>query len=136
MQNKSPPFPVKKALLAILALVAALAVVGFIYIKATVASMGRVDAVKIIAAAAAYSHGLTTSGKPVPMTVSLKELINQGLLKHEDVAAFDGMETTVTLKADAAHSQAILMRTHLADGADYVLLMDGSAQQVAPEKSP
>jgi hypothetical protein len=88
------------------------------------------DGPKLSAAVAAYKHVLEGSGTPVPDTVSLAQLLNRGLLKPEDVRAFAGWQVSISLKADEAAPQAVLMRARRPDGDQLVLLTDGSVQQV------
>jgi hypothetical protein len=62
----------------------------------------------------AFSHDVTASGKPLPDTVSLHELVNGGYISAAD--------------AGEADPQAILMRARLPDGSVSALMADGSVQ--------
>ena len=90
------------------------------------------DAPKLIAAVAAYKHALAENGAPVPDTVSLAQLLNRGLLKPEDVRVFAGWQVSISLKADEATPNVVLMRARRPDGDELVLLTDGSVQQARP----
>ena len=69
--------------------------------------------------------------QPIPKTVSLNELLTGGYLKPADVAPFQGLDAVLELTSDASNPQTVLMRVHMPDGSDLVLLGDGTAQQVA-----
>jgi len=86
------------------------------------------DAPKLMSAMQAYSRDLSARGQPLPATVSLRELVSGGYISASAVHAFDGMDVTITLKADEADPQAILMRARLPDGSVTALMADGSVQ--------
>jgi hypothetical protein len=90
---------------------------------------GHLDAGKITAAIHAYSSELKSENQPLPPTISLQELIAKGFLKHEDVAAFDGWNVTVST-TDEADPQAILMTAQSSDGHKIIVVADGSVQSV------
>ncbi len=90
------------------------------------------DGPKLIAAVAAYKHALAEKDTPVPDTVSLAQLLNRGLLNPEDVRAFAGWQVSISLKADEATPQAVLVRARRPDGDELVLLTDGSVQPARP----
>ncbi|MDB6111670.1 MAG: hypothetical protein JWR69_3420 [Pedosphaera sp.] len=92
---------------------------------------GRVDAEKIIAAAQAYTRELRASSTPLPPSVSMDQLITKGLLKREDVSGFDGVEVIVYLSGSTNAPRSVLMRAHLPDGQDVVVLTDGSVETTA-----
>jgi hypothetical protein len=81
---------------------------------------------ELMSAVHAFSHDVTASGKPLPDTVSLHELVNGGYISAADVHAFDGMDVTISLKAGEADPQAILMRARVPDGSVTALMADGS----------
>jgi hypothetical protein len=68
--------------------------------------------------------------QPVPKSVTLEDLVERHFLKPEEIAAFRGMNATVTLTSTKSSPQTVLMRVHLPEGGDVVLLADGSVQQV------
>lgn len=88
----------------------------------------KVDGPKIIAAGRAYTHDLINHKQPVPSSVSLTELVAKGYLKPEDIAAFQGLDATLALIYNSSDPAFVLMRVHMPDGTDVVLLGDGSAQ--------
>ena len=91
---------------------------------------------KFIGALRHYSQRRIAEGRPVPTSVSLGQLISDGLLKREDARAFDGMEVAFNLKADGRNPQAILAVARMPDGAQLVLHADGSAEQVPKDWAP
>jgi hypothetical protein len=84
---------------------------------------------KIIAAARAYTRALQQSHSPIQPTVPLQTLISRGFLKPADAGSLAGMDATIFLVAGNGHP-SILMRVHLPDGNDLVLLDDGSVRQL------
>jgi hypothetical protein len=93
-------------------------------------SNAKIDGPKIIAAGRAYTHDLTTHNQPVPRAVSLNELVAHGYLKASDIAAFQGLDATLSLIYNASDPTFVLMRVHMPDGSDVVLLGDGSAHSI------
>jgi hypothetical protein len=92
---------------------------------------GHLNAEKITAAIHSYSSAMKSKNQPLPTTISLQELIAKGFLKHEDVSAFDGWSVTVSLTADDAYPQSILMTATSSKGDKMLVMADGSVQQVA-----
>jgi hypothetical protein len=92
---------------------------------------GHLDAQKITTAVHAYSTATKSENQPLPPTISLQELIAKGFLKHEDVSAFDGWNVTVSLTANDAYPQSILMTATSSKGDKMVVMTDGSVAQVA-----
>jgi hypothetical protein len=92
------------------------------------ATTGRINGLKIVAAARAYTHALQESHAPVQVTVPLQTLIDKGFLKAGDVGALTGLDARIFLVAGSG-SPAILMQVHMPDGSDLVLLDDGSVRQ-------
>jgi hypothetical protein len=86
------------------------------------------DAPKLMTAIHAFSHDLMARAQPLPATVDLRALVSGGYISASDVRAFDGMEVTISLKADEANPQEILMRVRLPDGSLTALMADGSVQ--------
>ena len=81
---------------------------------------GRGDLDKLIAAAKTYADGLRGQGLPVPASVSMKELINRGLLTETDVSRlFHGLEVAVSLFANEPGPQDVLIRARLPDGHEW-----------------
>jgi hypothetical protein len=92
---------------------------------------GHLNAEKINAAIHAYSSKVKSENQSLPSTISLQELIAKGFLKHEDVSAFDGWNVTVSLTADDAYPQSILMTATSSKGDKMIVMTDGSVAQVA-----
>jgi hypothetical protein len=90
----------------------------------------KINGPKIIAAGRAYTHDLVTHKQPVPRAVSLSELVTHGYLTPADVAAFQGLDATLSLIYNASDPTFVLMRVHMRDGSDVVLLGDGSAHSI------
>jgi hypothetical protein len=86
------------------------------------------DAPKLTAAVQAYSRDQASRGKPLPSSVSLRELISGGFLATNDVHAFDGMDVTISLTASDAYPQSILIHVRMPDGTQMQVLTDGSVQ--------
>lgn len=91
-------------------------------------SNAKIDGPKIIAAGRAYTHDLMAHKQPIPRSVSLNELVAHGYLQASDIAAFQGLDATLSLIYNASDPAFVLMRVHMPDGSDVVLLGDGSAQ--------
>src|SRR5581483_487864 len=116
-----------KHIVFILAGVLAIVIAGFVFFRPS--GSGKVDGPKIIAAAHRYTGELRSKGAPVPPSVQLEELIGKGFLKREDVSGFNGIEVSVYLTADTNQPGIpVLMRAHMPDGHDVVVLGDGTVQ--------
>jgi hypothetical protein len=86
------------------------------------------NGLKIIAAAQAYTRNLRQRKLSIPPTVPLQALIDQGLLQSADVGPFQGLDANISLTASSDSAHTVLMRVHMPDGMDFVLLGDGSTQ--------
>ncbi len=114
------------------ALVAVLLAVGAVlYLSDFSRSLpSKCDAPKVMAAVQTYKTQLKSKGVTLPDSVNLQTLIANGLLRSEDVSAFQGMNVTVTLNSpQALGPQDVLMRARLPDGTELVALTDGSVQE-------
>jgi hypothetical protein len=87
---------------------------------------GRVNGLRILAAARFYARDLQAHGQVVPATAPLHDLIAKGLLRPEDVSGFSGPDVSVSLTAVASHPRDVLMRVRMQDGSQIVVLADGS----------
>jgi hypothetical protein len=135
MKLQVPESPLQRMALAIGAAVAIMVVGGLIYLATPgEAPPAKIDGPKIVAAASAYTRGLIAHKQHIPKTVSLNVLLAGGYLKPADVAPFQGMEATLSLVSDVSNPDYVLMRVHMPDGSDIVLLADGSAKQVPRDK--
>lgn len=91
---------------------------------------GKANGAAIVAAAHSYTVDLRARNQPIPKAVPLQQLVTLGYLKPGQIAAFHGLDATLFLTANAASPQMVLMRVHMMDGTDLVLLNDGSTSQV------
>lgn len=89
-----------------------------------------VNGLKILAAAHSYTAALQQQHQAIPETVPLQVLVDHGLLQPADIGSFAGLQADIALKGTNG-AQNVLMRVHLQDGTDLVLLTDGSAQRPA-----
>ncbi len=92
----------------------------------------QIDPLRIRAAARAYAQDLQAKGGPVPAEVALDVLVAQGFLRPADVRGTEGVELRVGLQTEDAPPSRVLVRAKLRDGSQFVLLNDGSVQQVKP----
>jgi hypothetical protein len=121
--------PVRRIALAVGTGVMIAAVIGVVYWLAVLNTRGeKVNGIRIVAAAQAYSRQLRDARQPIPKSVALQELVTRGLLKPGDIAAFQGLDATLSLTADNPGPQTVLMRIRMPDGTALVLLADGSVQ--------
>ncbi len=126
-----PDSPLKRMAIAVGAAVAIMVAAGFIYLlTAGDTSPAKIDGLKIVAAANAYTRELIRNRQPIPKTVSLNELLVHGFLKPADVAPFQGLDAELVLTSNASDNQTVLMRVHMPDGGDFVLLGDGTTKEV------
>jgi hypothetical protein len=103
----------------------------YVYVLPNGAPAG-VDGPAIIAAAHAYTSDLRARAQPVPKSIPLQQLAALGYLKPGQIAAFRGLDATLSLTADNRSPQVVLMRVHMPDGTEVLLWSDGSTQEVAP----
>ena len=120
----------RKTLATIAVLTLLIVVWSMYYFVSSSRDLGHVDAPKIFAAAKSYAAGLTAQGARIPASVSLKVLIDRGLLTEADVRGFAGLEVSVSLSANESRPQEVLVRARLPDGREIVALADGSVQQM------
>jgi hypothetical protein len=86
---------------------------------------------KIIAAAQTFTRALKEHHLPIPQSVPLQVLIDQGFLPSADAGPFQGLDASIFLTAKVSDGpHAVLMRVHLPDGTDLVLLAEGTATVV------
>jgi hypothetical protein len=94
----------------------------------------KVNGAAIVVAAHAYTVDLRAARQPIPKSVPLQQLATLGYLKPEQIAAFRGLEATLSLTGDERNPKTELMRVHMPDNTDIVLLNDGTAMQVYRER--
>jgi hypothetical protein len=108
----------------------AFALVVFIYVSSQDNSSDTLNPARIVAALSSYRQELQATGKPLPESVTLDDLIRRGLLRQEEVMGFDGMKVTIPLtSADESQPQANLLEVTHPDGTKTVVQGDGSVQQ-------
>jgi hypothetical protein len=132
MTLRDPDSPMRRMTIAIATGLAFLAAAGLIYLFVA----GKDTSVKfngaaLVAAARAYTRDLQAHKQPIPKSVTLEELVALHFLQPAEIEAFRGLKATIMLTADASNPQGVLMRVRMPDGGEFVLLNDGSAQQVA-----
>jgi hypothetical protein len=132
MKLRKPDSSVQRVVIAIGAGAAIMAFVGWAFFLAGSSAPGeKVNGLRIVAAAQAFTRSLEAAKQPIPQSVKLDDLVERGFLLAEEVAAFRGLDATVLLTSAHPGPQTILMRVHFQDGTDLVLLADGSVQSVA-----
>jgi hypothetical protein len=94
------------------------------------------DASKLIPAMQAYARDRVARGQALPPAVNLSDLVAGGYLTFDDVAVFHGADVTFYPGVDLKSPQAVLLRAHMPDGTEMVMLADGSVQQVATDSVP
>jgi hypothetical protein len=132
MNTVDPDSPVRRITIAIAAAVALMVAAGLVYVfLVSKEPSARFNGAVIVAAARAYTRDLQDRKQPVPKSVTLEDLVAHHFLKPEEIAAFRGMSATIMLTSSESNPQTVLMRVHIPDGGDIVLLGNGSVQQVA-----
>ena len=124
-----------RRLILYLVLAVAIAVAGFLGITAYSTRQPPVfeNSAKLIAAMQAFARDHETLGKPLPSTVTIRELVDGGYLKATDVRVFEGMEVSLSFTADETRPQEIMVSARLPDGTIHCLMADGSALQVTEQ---
>ena len=80
-------------------------------------------------AAEAFSLDWKTNAGPVPLTVTLDELVSRGYLRRDVIPEFSGSDVIVsltTVTTNATHVSAALVRVRRSGARDIVLAGDGS----------
>jgi hypothetical protein len=132
MKLRKSDSPIQRAIIAIGAGVAIIAFIGWVFFLSGSSGSGeKVNGIRIVAAAQAYTHALRAAKQPIPPSVQVDELVSRGFLRSQDVAAFHGLDAAVILAGPDLGPQTVLMRVRLSDGTRLVLYADGSVQQVA-----
>jgi hypothetical protein len=131
MQLRKPDSPVKRVALAVAGGTALVAVLALAFMwTGSSPPPEKVNGMRIVAGALAFSRKLQMAHLPIPQTVKLDELAARGFLRPEDVAPFKGADADVLLAGPDAGPKTMLMRVRLPDGTAFVLLADGSVQQI------
>jgi hypothetical protein len=124
-----------RRLILYLVLAVAIAVAGFLGITAYSTRQPPVfeNSAKLIAAMQAFARDHETLGKPLPTSVTIRELVDGGYLKATDVRVFEGMEVSLSFTADGTRPQEIMFSARLPDGTIHCQLADGSFLQVTEQ---
>jgi hypothetical protein len=77
-----------------------------------------------------YSQSLAVSGRPLPLSVTLRELVDGGFVSGDDARAFADMEVTVFPRARTNDSRSTLIHVKLPGGDEMALMADGSVRQL------
>jgi hypothetical protein len=85
---------------------------------------------KLIAAVKSYSRDHISHGKPLPDSLTLRDLVSGGYMTTNDVQALDISDATFYPAADMRDPKAVLVRLRMADGRQITTLADGSVQQL------
>jgi hypothetical protein len=134
MTLRDPDSPVRRMTIAVAVAVAIMVAAGLVYLSlSSKDTSAKFNGATIVAAARAYTHDLQARKQPIPQSVTLEELVALHFLQPGEVEAFHGMKATIMLTAGESNPQAVLMRVRMPDGSEFVLLNDGSTQQV-PQK--
>jgi hypothetical protein len=134
MTLRDPDSPVRRMTIAIAVAVAIMVMAGLVYLSlASKDTSAKFNGAAIVTAARDYTRDLQARKQPIPQSVTLEELVALHFLQPAQVEAFRGSKATIMLTADASNPQGVLMRVHMPDGSEFVLLNDGTAQQV-PQK--
>jgi hypothetical protein len=131
MNTSDPDSPVRRMTIAVAAAVAFMVAAALIYFfVVSKETSAKFNGAAIVAAARSYTRDLQVRKQPVPKSVTLEELVAHHFLQPEEITAFRGMNATIMLTSTQSAPQTVLMRVHLPEGGDIVLLGDGSVQQV------
>jgi hypothetical protein len=131
MKTQLMDSPAKRMSLAAAVITVLILVAAAIYLlPALTGPLQRADGLKIVGASRLYTRDLIQRHLPVPQTVHLQALIDQGLLKPADIGPFQGMDATIYLTASSGGDPTVMMRVRMPDGADFVLLTDGTTQEI------
>lgn len=85
---------------------------------------------KVMAAAERFKVDLETRQQPIPESVTLRQLLDQGFLAPNDAKGFEGLDVTVSLRpVDGHRPNEALVRVRFPNGDECVALGDGSVQQ-------
>jgi hypothetical protein len=131
MKLRTSDSPIQRAIIAVCLGLAIIAVIGWVFfLSGSSSSSEKVNGIRIVAAAQAYTHAMRAAKKPIPPSVQLDELVSRGFLRAQDVAAFHGLDAAVALAGPDLGPKTVLMRVRLPDGTAFALLADGTVQQV------
>lgn len=108
-----------------------MAAAGLAYVRTHSLHPGTNEYQAVMAAAKAYGEQQEARGLPVPESITLQELAEEGLIPESVSRSFAGLEVTVSLRGEEGTPfLGPLMRVRFADGHEVVALNDGSVQQL------
>ena len=85
---------------------------------------------KLVAAVKSYSRDHISHGQPLPVSLTLRDLVSGGYIGTNDVLGLDGGDVTFYPKASERDAKAVLVQVRMSDGKRVVALTDGSIQQL------
>jgi hypothetical protein len=129
MKTRILDTPAKRISIAVAIVAGLILLAAAIYFVVGIVAPRPANGLKIIAAAHAYTRALQQRHLPIPQAVPLQVLIDQGLLQPADIGSFRGLDANIFLTAGSA-GPTVLMRVHMPDGTDLVLLADGNARKI------
>jgi len=96
----------------------------------TVRALRGLPRERVDSAVEAFVRAQKGQSRPIPATVSLRELVAGNFLHADEAVPFGGMDVTFTVGVEETRPQQILARMPLRSGAVAVVLADGSIAQV------
>jgi len=115
-----------------LGLLAILVLVGmFIYFKPSSANTIKIDSHRYISALKKYSENLRDRGEEIPLSISIKALVQEGYLTSQEVEPFEHADVNFNTNPDGVLPQSVMMEAHMPDGTVLALLGDGSVQHMS-----
>ena len=94
------------------------------------------EAIAVVRAAGAFAQARVQGGQPRPTSVQMADLLKAGLVRRSTAQRFVGSEIVLPETGDETRPQVILVQLRLRDGRVFLLLADGSAQQLAQKTQP
>lgn len=125
------PFPCvnRRIWIALVGALALMAAVALIHFSATDTGPAQREYMVVMEAARLHGQDLRARGLPVPASVTLKELLQKGLVREELVSGLSALDVTVSLATDEIDPAGVLMRVRFPDGSEIVAMGDGSVHQ-------
>jgi type II secretory pathway component PulM len=94
----------------------------------TVKTLRSLSPERVRAAVQGFARDRKASGKPLPATVGVQDLVSSGYLRADEVTGLSGAQTTVALDVDESTPQMIWIRVQFPDGCSFAEMADGSIQ--------
>jgi hypothetical protein len=134
MKTRVLESPARRVAVAVAVLTVLILVAGGLYILFSSPPARPVNGLKLIAAAQAYTRGLIKNHAPVPSSVPLQVLVDQGLLEPADIGSLQGLDVKIFLTTRDPSGHRVIMSVRLSDGTDLTLFADGSSRKLTPPK--